>query len=401
MQRKGCHCGRAIVVRKGTTRSRQLRRDAVALATALPFRCRRDASSVDTQEEAALNQPPPPALRHPPVRPDWLALQQEAALEPALPIIDAHHHLWGPPHAPYLAEDFLADLASGHAIRASVFMECRTHYRSEGDPLMAPLGETEFVLANAHRAAALGKAGVAAAIVGAADLAAGAAIRPVLEAQIAAGQGRFRGIRCTSAWHPDPAARGSMIAPPPMLLLEPAFRAGFAQLAPLGLSFDAWMYHTQLAELRDLADAFPETPIVLNHLGGAIGIGPYEGRRRHVLAAWGAALRELAHCPNVHLKIGGLGMRLFGFGMHERPRPPSSLELAEAWRPMVEAAVEAFGAARCMFESNFPVDKAGFGYGVLWNAFKRLTAGWSATERRQLFHDTAARFYRIAGGDAA
>jgi predicted TIM-barrel fold metal-dependent hydrolase len=335
-------------------------------------------------------------VRHPQIRPAWLALTREEALEPALPIIDAHHHLWGAPREPYLLDDFLADSKGGHDIRASVFIECDTHYREEGDALFRPLGEVEFVAQAARQAAARPGPRVAAAIVGCADLTAGAAIRPVLEAQIAAGDGRFRGLRVISAWHPDPAARGSLATPPPMLLLEPAFREGFAQLAPLGLSFDAWMYHTQLAELRDLADAFPDTPIVLNHLGGTIGIGPYADRGRHVRAAWSAALRDLSHCPNLHLKIGGLGMRLFGFGAHEQPRPPSSEALAEQWRPMVEIAVEAFGARRCMFESNFPVDKAGIGYTTLWNAFKRITARWSAAERAALFHDTAARFYRIA-----
>lgn len=330
------------------------------------------------------------------MRPDWLARHAEDALEPAIPIIDAHHHLWDAPRDPYLLADYLADASEGHDIRASVFIECDTHYRTDGDPLYAPLGETEFVVAAAKRAEAIGRMRVAAAIVGAADLSAGAAIRPVLEAQIAAGEGRFRGIRSISAWHPDPASRGSLATPPPMLLLDPGFRAGFAELAALGLSFDAWMYHTQLAELRDLADAFPDTPIVLNHVGGAIGIGPYAARRRHVMAAWSAALRELSHCPNLHLKIGGLGMRLFGFGMHDRARPPSSQDLAEAWRPMVETCVEAFGAGRCMFESNFPVDKAGFRHGVMWNAFKRITAAWPDEERRALFHGTAARFYRIA-----
>lgn len=336
--------------------------------------------------------------RHPPLRPDWLSLHQEAALEPALPIIDAHHHLWGAPRDPYLLEDFLADAVGGHAIRASVFIECDTHYHPDGDPLLRPLGEIEFVAAAAHEAACRGGPRVADAIVGFADLTAGAAIRPVIEAQMAAAGGRLRGLRFISAWHPDPAARGSLATPPPMLLLEPSFRAGFLELSRWGLSFDAWMYHTQLQELRDLADAFPHTPIVLNHVGGAIGIGPYADRGRHVRAAWSAALRELAHCPNVHVKIGGLGMRLFGFGAHEKPKPPSSEMLAELWRPMVEIVVEAFGVQRCMFESNFPVDKAGIGYTTLWNAFKRITTTWSVEERAALFHDTAARFYRISDG---
>lgn len=337
-----------------------------------------------------------PSVRHPTVRPEWLALNREMALEPELPIVDAHHHLWGPPRGtPYLLDDFLADAGGGHAIRASVFIECETHYRTDGDPLFHPLGETAFVAETAARAVARGGVRVADAIVGFADLTAGAAIRPMLEAQIEAGAGHFRGVRVISAWHPDAAARGSLATPPPMLPLDPAFREGFAQLAPLGLSFDAWMYHTQLAELRDLADAFPDTPIVLNHVGGAIGIGPYAGRGRHVFAAWSAAIRELAHCPNLYLKLGGLGMRLFGFGFHEGATPPTSARLAEAWRPYVETCVEAFGATRCMFESNFPVDKASCGYTELWNAFKRITAGWSPPERAALFHDTAARFYRL------
>ncbi|MGG5808293.1 amidohydrolase family protein [Falsiroseomonas sp. CW058] len=359
---------------------------------------RRATGKEETLTEATPPAPPgqPAPPPHPPVRPDWLAQRREAALEPALPIIDAHHHLWGAPHQPYLLEDFLADAGGGHDLRASVFVECRTHYRTGGDPLLRPLGETEFAVAAGERADALGGPRVAAAVVGFADLAVGAAIRPVLEAQLEAGRGRLRGVRFISAWHPDPAARGSLATPAPMVLLAPAFREGFAQLAPLGLGFDAWMYHTQLAELRDLADAFPDTRIVLNHVGGAIGIGPYAGRGRHVRAAWGAALRDLARCPNLYLKIGGFGMRLFGFGAHERATPPGSEELAAAWRPMVETCVDAFGPARCMFESNFPVDKAGTGYTTLWNTFKRITAGWSAAERAALFHDTAARFYRIA-----
>ncbi len=337
----------------------------------------------------------PEPVRHPTVRPEWLALNQEPALEPALPIIDAHHHLWGEERGRYLLEDFLGDASGGHNIRASVFIECHHSYRAEGDVLHRPVGEVEFVAEAGAEAIRRGGTKAVAGIVGFADLAVGAAVRPVLEAHIAAGQGRFRGVRHISAWHPDPAARGSIATPPPMLLLDPTFRQGFAQLAPLGLTFDAWMYHTQIAELRDLADAFPDQKIVLNHVGGAIGIGPYAGRRRHVTAAWSAALRELSHCPNVSLKVGGLGMRLFGLGMHERATPPDSTLLAEAWRPMVETCVEAFGAGRCMFESNFPVDKAACSYTVLWNAFKRITTGWSATERSALFHDTAARFYAL------
>lgn len=180
------------------------------------------------------------------------------------------------------------------------------------------------------------------------------------------------------------------------MLLDPGFREGFAQLAPLGLSFEAWACHTQFADMRDPADAFPNTSIVLHHVGGAVGIGPYAGRRRHVFAAWNAAIRELSHCQNVHVKLGGLGMRLFGVGLHEGELPPDSVQLAEAWRPYIETCVEAFGPGRCMFESNFPVDKASCGYTALWNAFKRIMAGWPAQERAALFHDNAMRFYRLS-----
>lgn len=326
------------------------------------------------------------------VRPDWLALRPEAALEPALPIVDPHHHLWDRDGNAYHMPDLLRDIAdSGHAITATVFIECKARYREGGDPLLAPLGETAFVM----QQAALGARGACAGIVGHVDLRAGAQAEAVLAAQIALGEGRFKGVRHSSAWHPDPAAKGSSTAPPPGLLLDPAFRAGFACLAPLGLSFDAWMFHTQLGELRDLADAYPSTRIVLDHVGGPLNIGPYETRQAHVMAEWRAGMRALAALPNVHVKLGGFGMRLFNCACYGQTVPPSSEQLAAAWRPYIEWCVEMFGAGRCMFESNFPVDKGACSYGALWNAYKRVTAGWSADERTALFSGTATRFYRL------
>jgi L-fuconolactonase len=172
-------------------------------------------------------------------------------------------------------------------------------------------------------------------------------------------------------------------------------REGFAQLAPLGLSFDCYMYHPQLGDLLDLARAFPETAIVLNHVGGAIGLGRYAGKRDAVFADWSAKIRALASCPNVHVKLGGMGMKVFGFDFHEHELPPDSERLAAAWRPYVETCIEAFGASRAMFESNFPVDKGSYSYGVFWNACKRLAQGASAGEKADLFHGTASRFYRL------
>jgi predicted TIM-barrel fold metal-dependent hydrolase len=262
---------------------------------------------------------------------------------------------------------------------------------------LRPVGEIEFANGVAAMAASgtYGKTQICAGIVGYADLTLGAAVEKVLEAMIAAGGGRFRGIRFITATHPDQSDWGSPVRRPESLLMDTRVREGFARLAPLGLSFDAWMYHTQLGELVDLARAFPETQIVLDHVGGPIGLGRYAGKRDEVFAEWSGRIRELAGCPNVHVKLGGLGMRMFGFDLHTRELPPSSEELAAAWRSYIETCVAAFGPERAMFESNFPVDKGSCSYAALWNAFKRITAGCSAAEKAALFRGTATRFYRL------
>ena len=338
--------------------------------------------------------------RHIPVRQDWIASRVEEPLDPDLPIVDPHHHLWDRADSRYLAPDLLADIASGHRIVATVYVECHAKYREHGDLLERPLGEIEFAAGVGDAAEAEGwSTAVCRGVVGTLDLTAGDRVRPVLEAAIAAGRGRLKGLRCSSVHHPDPTAHGSMLDVPPGLLASAAFRAGFAHLAPLGLSFDAWMYHTQLADGAVLADAFPDTTIVLNHLGGPIGIGPYAGRRDEVFAVWRDALREVARRRNVVVKLGGMGMRLFGFPLHEGGRAPDSETVAAAWRPYVETAVEAFGPERAMFESNFPVDKGSVGYGVLWNAFKKIAAGASVAEKRELFSGTAARVYRLQAAE--
>ena len=331
------------------------------------------------------------------VRPDWLALRQEEIVDPALPIVDAHHHLWYRPENQYLLPDLLSDISVGHNIRATVVVACGAMYRQDAFAELRPIGETEFLNGAADMSASggYGECRVCAGIVGHADLGLGERVGPILEAHIRAGGGRFRGVRQINAWHENPAARGSMATPPPKLLGDPSFRKSFAQLAPLDLSFDAWMYHTQLPELVDLAQACPQTTIILNHVGGAIGIGPYAGKRDAVFADWNKSMRALARCPNVYVKLGGLGMRLFGFDFASRPRPPSSQELARGWRPYIDACIEAFGAERCMFESNFPVDKGTCSYAVIWNAFKRVAAHASATEKHALFSATASKVYRL------
>src|SRR6516165_5406580 len=335
---------------------------------------------------------------HLPVRQDWLDRRREAIIEPELPIVDPHHHLVDRPETGrYLLPELLADTGSGHNVTATVYLEWLSMYRAAGPVELRPVGEVEFANGVAAMAASgtYGKTRVCAGIVGHADLALGAAVEKVLEAMIEAGGGRFRGIRFITASHPDQPAWGSPIIRPAGLLKNGRVREGFARLAPLGLSFDAWMYHTQLGELVDLARAFPETPIVLDHVGGAIGLGPYAGKRDEVFAAWNGMIRELAACPNVHIKLGGLGMRMFGFAHHLGELPPGSEELAAAWRPYIETCIAAFGPERAMFESNFPVDKGSCGYHVLWNGFKRITAGCSRAEKTALFGGTATRFYRV------
>jgi predicted TIM-barrel fold metal-dependent hydrolase len=331
------------------------------------------------------------------VRPDWLALRQEELLEPALPIVDAHHHLWIRDGIPYLLPELLEDLGSGHNIVATVFMECKAMYRKDAAPEMQPIGEVEFVNGVAAMSASggFGPTRICAGIVGYADLNLGAAVRDVLQAEIAVGGGRFRGVRNISAWHALPEARGSSVTPPPDILTRSSFLDGLRCLTSLGLSFDAWMYHTQLPELVAVARAVPEATIVLNHVGGAIGIGPFAGQREQVFAEWRNSIRELAQCPNVVVKLGGLGMRLFGFDVHRGELPPSSQQLADAWRPYIETCIEAFGPSRAMFESNFPVDKGSCSYQALWNAFKRIAAGASAGDKQALFNGTATRVYRL------
>ena len=337
----------------------------------------------------------PVVLRHPVPKPEWLGKLTEDILEPERPIIDPHHHLWDHPGNKYYLDELLGDLDSGHNVVGTVFLQCFWAYRTDGPEEMKPVGETEFVASVAAEAQRRGiRAKVCASIVGHVDFRIGDKVDDVLKAHAAAGQGRFRGIRQVTARHHRILA--SIATPPSFgLMADPAFRRGFAWLERHGLSFDAWLYHTQIDQLVDLAQAFPGVPIVLNHIGGPLGSGPYRGRRDAVFAEWRAAMKRLAACPNVNMKLGGLAMVVNGFDFHESVLPPSSGELADAWRPWMEACVEDFGAARCMFESNFPVDKGMCSYPVLWNAFKRIAAGASEGEKAALFHDTAQRFYRL------
>ena len=298
----------------------------------------------------------------------------------------------------YMYRDLLEDLQAGHNVVATVFVDCRSMYRKEGPTEMRPIGETEFVngVAAMFASGSYGARRACAGIVSYADLRLGARAREVLEAQIAAGNGRFRGIRYATGWDRHEEIRRTHTNPPQGLMADKTWREGFAQLGKLGLTFDAWLYHPQLGELADLAGAFPDTAIVLDHVGGPLGYGPYASRHAEEFAAWKTSMAELAKRPNVAVKVGGLGMPMGWFDFYDRPSPPGSQMLADAFRPWVDTCIELFGAERCMFESNFPVDKVTSSYAVLWNAFKRLAAKASAAEKTALFSGTAARVYKLA-----
>jgi predicted TIM-barrel fold metal-dependent hydrolase len=297
-----------------------------------------------------------------------------------------------------LIEDITADIASGHNVVATVYVEARSMYRAGGPEAFRPVGEVEFANGVAAMSASggYGKSRLCAGIIGHADLTLGERVQPVLEALIAAGNGRFRGIRHGVTWDTGNAAKFGRRKVPQHQVLDPTFRKGFARLQPLGLSFESWQFHPQLPDLVDLLRAFPDTNVILNHVGGLLGIPPHDGKRDEVFAIWHGHVRELAKYPNLSVKVGGLGMLYCGWDFHLRDVPASSEELAATWRPYVEACIEAFGPNRCMMESNFPVDKQSCGYGVLWNALKRITHSCSAAEKAALYRDTAARVYRLA-----
>jgi len=335
-------------------------------------------------------------FHHPRVRPEWLARLREDVLEPDLPIIDPHHHLWHARPDRYLLEDLAADVSSGHNVVATVFIQCGAFYRQDGPAEMRPVGETEFVAAVAAECerGAHGGLRACAGIIGHADCLLAERIDPVLEAHIQAGGGRFKGIRHSGTYDSGIAPTAPPGAPEG-LYRETAFQRGVARLGRLGLTFEAWLYHPQLGDLIALLKACPDQKMVLNHLGGPLGVGPYRGRRDAVFADWSARIRALSAFPNLHMKLGGLAMNVNGFGYHEQVLPPGSGEMAAAWRPYMETAIEAFGVGRCMFESNFPVDKGMCGYVSLWNAFKRIAAGCSGEEKAALFAGTAGGFYAL------
>lgn len=332
-----------------------------------------------------------------PARPDWLAkAPPEQILEPHLPIIDTHHHVWSH-RGQYLVEELLADTGSGHNVEATVFIECRLEYLPDGPEEMRSVGEVAYVARLAAAADALpgNRTRVAAGIVGYADLTLADRVEPVLRALAEAGDGRFRGVRNSAGWHEDPAIGNNHTGAGPGHYLRQDFRSGLNRMTAMGYSLDALVFHNQHADLLDLARACPDANIILNHTGMPLGYGVFAGKEKEVYAEWRKLLPEIAACPNVSMKLGGMMMRLAAYDYMALPAPPSSKQLADYWRPYIEPCIELFGAARCTFESNFPVDKMGIGYAPLWNAFKHIASEASDAEKAELFSGTARRVYRL------
>ncbi|MEL0090345.1 MAG: amidohydrolase family protein [Rhodospirillales bacterium] len=334
---------------------------------------------------------------------EWLSLHEEEVIEPELPICDPHHHLWhehgGRFVEPnYLFEQIHRDVSSGHNIVSTVFIECGAMFKATGPDHLKCVGETEFVngIAAISASGRYGNCRIAAGIVGTAPfLLGGKLTAEALDAQVAAGGGRFRGIRVGATWDASPAVPNARINPPQGMYSTSNFREAFKELEPRGLSFEGWCYHPQIPELTALADAFPNVTIILDHFGGPLGIGPYAGREDEVFNDWRNSVTELAKRPNVMAKLGGLVMEVNGFGWEHNDKPPTSQALMERTRRYYETTINLFGVERCMFESNFPVDMIAGTYRTLWNSFKRLAANYSGSEKAALFHDTATRVYRL------
>ena len=335
--------------------------------------------------------------------PGWLGQIQEEILEPDRPIIDPHHHLWHGPKVEqdgsnpyrYLLEDLWNDTESGHNIKKTVFIDCGQEYYDLGPDEFRPVGETEFVVEIAKQAQRNSDKAQISGIIGHVNMMLGDSSREVLEAHKEKGEGLFRGIRHSGGWDAHESVRNAHSEPTEKIYLEDQFQRGLEQLSNLNMVFDTWHYHNQIKDLTILAKALPSLKIVHDHFGGPLGIGPYEGKQKEVFVKWKEDISELSECPNVYSKLGGLAMPINGWDWHKNDLPASSDQLIEAHKEYYLHTINSFGVERCMFESNFPVDKQSISYHVLWNAFKKMSIGFSEEEKNYLFYKTAKDFYSL------
>ena len=338
---------------------------------------------------------------HLPVRQEWLNQHIEDPISPNIPIIDPHHHLWDVGFGRYYIEELLEDInSSGHNILSTVYIMSSSNtkiYSKDGLEEFKPLTEIEFATSEGKRADLIpnNKVKVNASIVGSVDLTYGNKLKPVLEKAVNISEGRLKGIRMLLASHTDPRISSGAVKSDLGLMLHPNFIDGAKCIQDANLSLDFWIYHTQLNEMEKIARALPDLTIILNHIGGPIHLGEYEGKQAATHREWRSAMMRLSRIPNINVKLGGLGMAVNGAKFHNSKFPPNSVQLSNVWKPWIYETIDMFGFDRCMFESNFPVDKGSCSYGALWNAFKILAKDMSDDEINKLFSKNAAKIYKI------
>ena len=338
---------------------------------------------------------------HLPVRQEWLNQLIEDPILPNIPIIDPHHHLWDVGFGRYYIEELLEDInSSGHNILSTVYIMSSSNtkiYSKDGLEEFKPLTEIEFATSEGKRADLIpnNKVKVNASIVGSVDLTYGNKLKPVLEKAVNISEGRLKGIRMLLASHTDPRISSGAVKSDLGLMLHPNFIDGAKCIQDANLSLDFWIYHTQLNEMEKIARALPDLTIILNHIGGPIHLGEYEGKQAATHREWRSAMMRLSRIPNINVKLGGLGMAVNGAKFHNSKFPPNSVQLSDVWKPWIYETIDMFGFDRCMFESNFPVDKGSCSYGTLWNAFKILAKDMSDDEINKLFSKNAAKIYKI------
>ena len=331
---------------------------------------------------------------------DWLAQVKEEIINPELPIIDPHHHLWNGDNQlassfPYLIDNLSEDTNSGHNIVGTIFMECAQGYYQEGEDKYKPIGETEYVMKVIKDSKKTSNSANIIGIISFADLMLGSEVKDVLNQHILIGEGLFKGIRHAAGWDQSNEIHNSHSNPIKNIYYDPSFRKGAEELIKLNLTFDSWHYHNQISDLSIFAKDYPELTIIHDHFGGPLGVGPYQGKKQEIFKKWKDDISQLSENKNVHSKLGGLAMPVNGWNFHKQDKPATSDQIIEMHYDYYLHAIECFGVDRCMFESNFPVDRRSISYHVLWNAFKKMVSNYSNEDKNKLFFQNAKDIYGV------
>ena len=331
---------------------------------------------------------------------EWIAQIREEIINPELPIIDPHHHLWNGDNQlagsfPYLIENLNEDTFSGHNIVGTIFMECAQGYYLDGEEKYKPVGETEFVINLIKDSEKLSKSTNIMGIIGFADLMLGHEVKDVLNTHLSKGEGLFRGIRHAAGWDKNNEIHNSHSNPIENIYHNKSFMKGAEELINLKLTFDAWHYHHQINDLSIFAKKYPELTIIHDHFGGPLGVGPYEGKKEEIFKKWKDDISLLSESKNVYAKLGGLAMPVNGWNFHKQNKPASSDQIVDMHHEYYLHTINCFGVERCMFESNFPVDRRSVSYHVIWNAFKKMVLGYSDEDKNKLFFKNAKDVYGV------